>query len=338
MKNLQCYFVLSLACNLHCPHCIRKYLKENNSNSELSNKITKSQIEKIVNQFKKEKVKIIPILTGGEPTISNKYIEILKYLSFQFPKIYTCSNGVIAQKKLDKIIQYKNNVFQISLDGDAKTHNAIRGDKSFETAIRTINFLTKNNIEVCVSTTVNKQNISSIFNLADIISTLKITHWKISLEQNFVNEKENLLIEEWNCFVDKILKYAKVPVKIKKMFDFELFEKLEKKYGKEYLQNNATKNCGFAKSKMYIYPDLSVRGCTCIDDINFGNLNKNSVNEIMCNMKNFQDNLQISSESICATCKWLYLCNGGCPGYSYHYFGTLGMGDIRCPFIRGKSE
>ena len=327
---IQFYFVISTKCNLHCSHCIRKY-SDNYNNLQLS----KDDIINITSQSKTRDLNIIPILTGGEPTIADSYFDILDYLTQKFPKVYTCTNGVLEEEKLNKLYKYKNNYIQISLDGNSTIHNKIRGEGSFEKASLSIEKLEEKGINVSVSSTVNKYNLQSMFELADYLSQLKIRNWKVSLEQQFENYNELMPIEEWNNFVDDLIHYAKIPLNIKKLFDFDLFERMERKNGREKLEKIANPNCGFCNSKCYIYPDLSVRGCTCIKDICFGNFKKNTLDEILDNMKSYKKELDVDISSPCYSCKWKYLCNGGCPGFSYHYNGRLGVGDIRCPLVRG---
>jgi radical SAM protein with 4Fe4S-binding SPASM domain len=165
---------------------------------------------------------------------------------------------------------------------------------------------------------------------------LNIKKWQLSQEQCFseTEEKKQLDTVVWNCFVDEILSKAKLRVKIKKLYDFALFEKMEKKFGKDFIKCNAITNCGCCTSKMYIYPDLSVRACTCMDSFLLGNLKGNSYSEILAYMKEKKALLKVKENSPCAKCEWLYLCNGGCAGYSKYYFSEIGYGDKRCPKVK----
>ena len=155
------------------------------------------------------------------------------------------------------------------------------------------------------------------------------------MEQTFSVEevKKRLSIEEWNIFVDKIIHVTRNKMSIKKLFDFQLFERMEKVLDSTVL-SYAVKNCGFCSKKFYIYPDFSVRACTCMDDFILGNLKHDSLSDILDSMNDKRRLLEIKEDSICFTCRWKKFCNGGCPGYSLYFNKKLGYGDIRCPKVR----
>lgn len=39
---------------------------------------------------------------------------------------------------------------------------------------------------------------------------------------------------------------------------------------------------------------------------------------------------KVQKDAVCNACEFKTVCNGGCIGMSYHYFGEFGRGDIRC--------
>ena len=98
-------------------------------------------------------------------------------------------------------------------------------------------------------------------------------------------------------------------------------------------------NCGSGRDKLYVYPDFNVYSCTCLTDFCLGNLKKNALEEILMGegIRLFSE-YKIGSDVICGECKYFAFCKGGCIGMSYHYFGTIGKGDIRCPILRSYYE
>ena len=66
-----------------------------------------------------------------------------------------------------------------------------------------------------------------------------------------------------------------------------------------------------------------------------GDLSKEPLDRILDSDKNkvFSE-YQLAEDSECQSCEYKKFCNGGCIGMSYHYFGKLGMGDIRCPKLQ----
>ena len=66
----------------------------------------------------------------------------------------------------------------------------------------------------------------------------------------------------------------------------------------------------------------------------------NQTNELKVdNLKELKERLNVASKIIiskaspCNACKYLNICNGGCPGLSTKVFGSPNMGDIRCPIV-----
>lgn len=327
---MQVYLVLSLDCNLQCSHCIRNFSSRPNESIDLYN------TSRILEEISKINPKTQIVLTGGEPTLHKDFFKILSIANSMFSNVVICSNGIYEKETLDKLCKLKNISIQISLDGDKEAHDRIRGKGNFDKSLSSIKKLTSHLVSVCVSSTVNMENISSIFNLAEILSELNISKWQVALEQAFskIEEKRQVDTETWNSFVDELLSKVKLRLKIKKLYDFALFKKMEQKLGKEFINSHAVKNCGCCVSKMYIYPDLSARACACIDSIIYGNLLVNTYSEILESMKKQKSLFTVREDSPCTKCEWLYLCNGGCAGYSKYYFGEIGYGDKRCPKVK----
>ena len=191
--------------------------------------------------------------------------------------------------------------------------------------------ITKKAMEV-----VNKNNIEAILKLEDELRLLKnIRYWRISYEMPFgsANFKNMLSAEDWNDFVDLIIKKSRLKLKIKKIFAFDIYDKYKDKLDTIIQQKGTISNCGSGVDKIYIYPNLEVYPCTCLTDFPLGSLRKNSLKEILKGEKiNSFVNYKVNDE-ICKSCGYLKYCNGGCIGISYHWYKKIGMGDIRCPKI-----
>lgn len=327
---MQLYFVISLDCNLHCSHCIRNFSSKSDEIIDLQS------ATRVLEEIAKVDSKAQIVLTGGEPTLHKDFFDIVETAKKLFSNVVICSNGVYSPAILEKLCVLKNVAVQISLDGTETAHDRIRGKGNFVKSINSIKTIVEHSVPVRVSSTVNTENIASMLDLAEQLSKLKITKWQVALEQAFseIEAKRQVDTQTWNNFVDELLAKAKLRVKIKKLYDFALFEKMEQKFGKDFIKANSVQNCGCCGTKMYIYPDLSVRACTCMGSFILGNLKDNSYSEILASMKEKKSLLRIKENSPCAKCEWLYLCNGGCAGYSKYYFGEIGYGDKRCPKVK----
>lgn len=327
---MQAYIVLSTLCNLSCSHCIRNFTKK--TDEQLSYKDIVFLLDEISAYDNNTQI----IITGGEPTIHKQFFDILSYATSLFKNVTICSNGVFSEEILQRFYKFPNITIQLSIDGSEEFHDLIRGSGCFYKVINSLRGLTSHNIKTVISTTVNSLNIRDISNLENILTQFQILNWKIDMEQTFSKEEEVncLSIESWNSFVDYMLINSRLPISIKKIFDFEVFKKMEIKKGKDYLKSIANPNCGCCRTKYYVYPDLKVRICTCMDTMYLGDLKNEKISVILDSFPEKRKLFKVRTDSPCYNCEWLYICNGGCPGYSQYKFNGFGYGDIRCKKVR----
>lgn len=325
---MQLYLLLNTDCNLNCNFCIRG---KNTSHNYLD--IDNLKFVLNTNDFSNYHL----LVTGGEPTLHPYLPQIIAICQPHFKGVSINTNGV----KASWIERCDNKHFhvQISLDGTATFHNQLRGNGKldvFSKIIKTISKLNSYNISYNLSTTVGKNNYDNIKKLCNQINQIhNIQYWKISPLLPFgCADKGNVLsVTQWNDLVNYLLDNAEVRLSIKRLFDFDLLDK--------YMARNPNNlsfpksNCGDVKYKIYVYPDFTVYPCTCLTDFPIGNLLNDTLNQIInSNEAKIFSDYKIKENSPCFSCKYLFICNGGCIGMSYHYFHELGKGDYRCPLIQ----
>lgn len=320
---MQVYLLLTEKCNLDCRMCIR--------GSKNQIELSLSDLKNLNNLDGFENYDVV--VTGGEPTLCKDFEPIIDFLSARSKSVTVCTNGI----KNNYITQefFKKNIsIQISVDGTEKVHNYIRGNNTYSQTIETITKLEKLNIPYTIATVVSKKNVDCIFDLVSTLSSLQsLKHWSISYEMPFGTAGFNNMMtcKEWNDFVDELLDCVDFKLIVRKLFPFDLFEKYKNKLD-TLLAGRTCYNCGSGKSKIYIYPDLTVYPCTCLTDFPIGNLKDDSLSNILNNSKcNIFSNYKVKVDSYCSNCEYLKFCNGGCIGMSYNYFKEIGCGDIRCP-------
>ena len=323
---MQIYILLTQKCNLHCSMCIR--------GKQSGDCISFSTLNSIFNRGDFDNHDII--LTGGEPTLYNRLSDVAKLLSQTAHIVSITTNGTDSNV-IQELIGIKNVMFQVSLDGDKIAHDVIRGAGTFDKVQSTIDILEKFDMTYTVSSVVSNKNIDGIFRLENLLRQRhKMKYWNISYEMPFgsATVAKSMSALEWNRFVDKLIGNAKVRIKIKKLFPFELYDRFADKL-RNISKQRRSFNCGSGRDKLYVYPDFSVYPCTCLENFCVGNLEQESLSQILDNKKIEQfQNYHVNSESVCASCQYLQFCRGGCIGMSVHYCGGLGYGDIRCPRIQ----
>ena len=325
---LSYYIVLTDSCNLLCPSCIRKNISTSRGTLSIE------AFDKIISIIKSQTEKDSSVtITGGEPLLNPHWERMARECLKEFNRVCICSNGKISNDNLRLIKScMKDGMFlQLSLDGDRDADNSIRGANHYESAIKTLTELEEFSNNLVVSTTVSRANISSMDNLVHSLNSMRFLFWKVSWEQSlFPQQDVNMLTcNEWNNFVDRILELCYFPVKIAKLFDFELWSNHIEEFS---TGGERITNCGFGQQKIYIFPNGDVYPCTCFSSWRIGNILYESFDEIKRRIDSLT-NFQIPKDSVCFSCKFNQICNTGCPGYSMKVFGKLGYGDIRCPLV-----
>lgn len=329
---MQLYILISNKCNLNCSICIRSNSNNNESTMDYETFVKMFQS----NDFSNEEI----VISGGEPTVHDSFTKIVAYTCQNARKVFVTTNGT-NNYYVDELSMYDNLNFQVSLDGDKTTNDTIRGKGAYSKIIDTLNKFEKNQMKYSIASVVSKKNVDTIKNLIPLLSKLNnMKYWRISYEMPFGNSFFNdmLLADEWNLFVDDMVKSAKFRLKIQKIFHFKLYDKKLLENKKELIVKRSY-NCGSGREKLYIYPDLNVYSCACLTDFSLGNLSEVTLEEVISGekIKQFSE-YHMNINTFCRACDYFRFCNGGCIGMSYHYFGALGKGDIRCPLLRRHYE
>ena len=119
-------------CNLSCHFC---YLG-NSLNVKNENILSLDEWKKIIKYI--PKYTIIDI-TGGEPFLTPNFNEILSLMLKCKLKVSLITNGTIHKPEILKtIVDEGLTYFMVSLDGQEKEHDVIRGKGSFQKSIKTI--------------------------------------------------------------------------------------------------------------------------------------------------------------------------------------------------------
>lgn len=321
---MQIYLLLTEKCNLCCSMCIRG----KQSGCEID--FERLEQTDLWREFGKHDI----VLTGGEPSLHKEFISIVNSISASARSLTVTTNGTLSSYLKD-INDISKVFFQISLDGTDSVHDKIRGKGAFSKTFSTIKKLDEMGASYCVASVVSKKNIDCMPEMAELLCGLNnMEYWRISYEMPFGSaEQYNVAMmtaDEWNCFVDKMLNIVRFRLKIQKIFPFELFDKRMNDNC-----DNRIFNCGSCNGKIYIYPDLTVYPCTCLTDFPLGNLNEQGICEILSGEKaRVFSRYSLVEDTPCNKCKYKHLCNGGCIGMSYHFFGGLGYGDARCPLLK----
>lgn len=145
-------------CNLHCEHCYWWL------NRKEEHELTLDGWKKIIDEkFKKNHVFIVTVV-GGEPMMRKDVVELFVK---EFPKrACVVTNGTYPIPHLKDIYFY-----WISIDGDQKTHDSIRGEGSWEkTRKNVLDYVAtgkKSKKDIWITMTINSKNYKTVPKVID---------------------------------------------------------------------------------------------------------------------------------------------------------------------------
>lgn len=259
------YIEITNLCNLRCSHCY------NNSNSDLKTReISEKMIESLLlSNFPSKQANVI--LSGGEPLLHTKFVNILRLLRKYSANIYIYTNGIFIMKYIKELQECGANI-TFSLDGaDEESNDPVRGEGTFKSTLTAIEDTLKSGIsseKIAISFTIHKYNVDRVFDmlcLAENLSVKKVFVNAVSALGRNNDEKLSLQVEDlvnlWKC----LLKYSK---NSSMFIDSDMFWKAE------YIKKNIPipQDCSMC-SNVRISVDGDVYPCPQFNDKNILNQN-----------------------------------------------------------------
>ena len=163
------YLELTRACNLKCIHCL------NNSGIKQKDELTKEDLLKLIKNFSSHGVQEIRF-TGGEPLLFNGIYDLIRFATEEGICTSLGTNGTLVTKEVAKKLKESGlKKVVVSIDGNKKTHDKIRGKKNYQKAMKGLKYLQKNGINVRVNSVIMKSNMEDVIKLAKKMSRKKIT-------------------------------------------------------------------------------------------------------------------------------------------------------------------
>lgn len=285
-------------CNLNCEMCAQKKSKVEHQNIDVKNLI--SFIEQFpINKFE-------AYLWGGEPFLHKNVFEIIDFFEKKGCPVTINTNGTLLYKYSDKICNHKIYRIIVSIDGTRDTHNQIRGRKVYDNIILGIKKIiqTRKHLPfITANIVVTQKNQYILLDTVENLFSIGIEFIEIQLPI-FYTQTEGMNYEDW-CF-NEIGIHAISWKGFKVQYDYidtiklsSTIEKLVNKYGKkihlvpninvteiyEYFNSKIKPKkgsiCLACKNQIRIEADGSVVLCPDFPDIIIGNINRESILDIL---------------------------------------------------------
>lgn len=299
-------------CNLACPYCFQ------NAGTEYKNELTSDEIKSVITKAIELNPEINISLSGGEPFMRRDLLELLAFACSKAQRVSLLTNGtLITQRVANEIARVKTDglFVQISIDGGtASTHDAIRGNGSFEKSMTAIRLLEERQIPVVLSFTVTKANMNDVAGFFKLCADNRISRVRIDYVKGVgraTNDKESVCLTDQD-FID-----------VQRMI-----YKLQTEYGWKYgdplndrgiLLGSFLKPrvvCGAGISLIFVDADGNVYPCTSLTsrELTGGNIRNQSLQQIVSESPAFKNlrHFDINCIGVCSTCYLKYICNGTC--------------------------
>lgn len=329
-KNILLQWHLTEHCNLKCLHCYQ----ENYTQKDLSyNKllfIFNQFLDFIKHQRKNKHIPVHITLTGGEPLIRPDFFDFLEHLH-QYEKIFSLSiltNGTLIDiESAKKLKRLSVKWIQISIEGNEKTHDCIRGKGNFRQTIKGAKAVKKAGIPLFISFTVHKNNYKDFPEVARIARQLKADRlWSDRLIPTGQAEKLNILSTAETKDFFQLMKNQK-----KNTF-FHRTTQIEMHRAIQFLCNpeSTPYNCKAGSSLITIDTNGNLLACRRMPIV-VGNVFNQSILKIyeQSSLLNALRNSRNIPEK-CRKCQYAYQCMGGLKCLSYQVYGDMFEKDPNC--------
>ena len=329
-------------CNMNCHHCFMESPQGKYGSQEWP------VIEKFLEMFSKANVLQVS-LTGGEPFISPDFLKIVDYLGKEKIRlIEIATNGSLITDDLLKKIKESgvSPDLKISFDG-VGIHDKIRGTHGMEgKVIEGIRKGIEAGFTVSVSTTMERDNISSLKDTLKLMKDLKVNVWLLGRSQslgnwqgnpNFIDSGEAAeiffeLLEEWKkegqpCFILLERFFAGGPfIEAKDYFGEKDREHQKREYTKDSFE------CDSLREKPFLLPDGTLIPCIGFTGSEIQKSMPNLLNQDLSDVwkeSSLRDFIEIKKDVVleknpeCQFCGFFEDCGAGCRAYALSEEGNL---------------
>jgi MoaA/NifB/PqqE/SkfB family radical SAM enzyme len=292
---------LTSSCRLDCKHC---YLGKKDGAS-----IDAHALKKLLSDIAELGTETVQ-LTGGEPLLYKDVDEVISFLVDNNIRTLVTTGAYIDDDIYLKVlpelskIGKTNGYVQVSIDGDEKSHNAIRGKPdSFEKVKKLILDLRKNNIVVSTAMSVQETNKDDIESVAMMVKS-----WGVSLHRisGFTTTGNARNLNRINPFA-----LQKTIRDISNAYSDNYFHITTVEDNINAIKGRVTPNCGCGSLTLAVDSSLNVLPCVMIRNRpSLFNLHDINFKDGLMKIKDAYCSKEAPSEKVCGSCENLILCNG----------------------------
>jgi SynChlorMet cassette radical SAM/SPASM protein ScmE len=284
-------------------------------------------------------------LAGGEPFMREDLPELIEGIVCNRMRFSLLSNGSLISDEIAAFIvsTRRCEYIQVSVDGSsADIHDSCRGKGSFEGAIRGIQTLQRQRINVAVRVTIHRNNVHDLENIAHLLfEELGLPSFSTNsagyLGSCRLNSDDILLtIAERQLATVTLLRLAeKYPGRISANAGpfaegrtWRRMENARAKNAPAFPNGGRLTACGCPSNKISVRADGTIVPCSMLAHIELGHINQDSLAEIWqsspdLNQLRNRQRIPLTGFEFCTGCAYTPYCTGNCPGLAYTLTGIV---------------
>jgi hopanoid biosynthesis associated radical SAM protein HpnH len=135
-------------------------------------------------------------VTGGEPLLYPPVFDLVQGLVQRRKHIYLCTNAILLEKSLPKLVRSPRLTLSVHVDGLAPTHDLILGRAGmFDTAIAAIKAAKRRGFRVCTNTTIYKEtDVEEIKELFSLLTQIGLDGILVSPAYSFAGVDDAMFL------------------------------------------------------------------------------------------------------------------------------------------------
>ena len=252
-------------CNLKCAHCYGSYPEK-----QMERELPTEKWLNLVDELAKCGTKRIDV-AGGEPLLRKDIGEILDRMKKRRMIVTMNTNGQFIKDKIDVV--KKLNTICVSIDGDEKSHDEVKGEGAYRKSMEGIKIAKQNGLTVHTNTVLTKNSIPAV---PHVLESARKYGWIAEFSLPFFHGANAILAPEEDIrrILNELIDYKKGGYPVSLSYDSLRHMASWPDYAKNYstevrLPCYAGKNICLIDYNGFVYPCAQLTGNPIFSPLNF---------------------------------------------------------------------
>ena len=284
-------------------------------------------------------------LQGGEPFIRKDLPQLIEGIVSNRMRFAILSNGTLIDDTIAAFLADTGrcNSVQVSVDGSGpQTHDACRGQGSFEGAIKGIRALQRHKVPVAVRVTIHRHNVRDLEAIAHLLlEDLGLGGFSTNSAGYLGSCRQNarevmMTTQDRQDAMETLLRLSerydgRISAQAGPLAEGQIWGQMEEARVKgtaPFPDGGYLSACGCHNNKINVRADGVITPCSMLPHMELGRINKDSLLEIwhyhpVLNQLRQRHTVPLTKFEFCAGCPYIPYCTGNCPGLAYTLTGQV---------------